>query len=200
MYELNILYHINQYFTMEDFVMKKEKNSSRKKRGKLGKISRIIILVFCALIVIGFIFGPDSDKDSSDSTTTATDSTATTEIKPNTSKMVDDIARKAKRVAKEEPVTKEKRDKAVKYIAKHYPKYFANNKVMEKTMYYGYYLEYAYSENGPKDVYVNLGMDTYQVVKGVYRNVDKTTDDIVIENLKQIKEGLNKLGYKVSTK
>lgn len=185
---------------MEDFIMKKEKSSSKKKHGKLWKISRNIIIAFCALIVIGFIFGSDSDKDSSDSTTATTASTATTEIKPNTSQMVDDIARKARKAAKEEPVTKEKRDKAVKYIVKHYPKYFTNNKVMEQTMYYGYYLEYAYSENGPKDVYANLGMDTYQVVKGVYRNVDKTTDDIVVENLKQIKKGLNQLGYKVSAK
>ena len=80
--------------------MKKEKSSSKKKHGKLWKISRNIIIAFCALIVIGFIFGSDSDKDSSDSTTATTASTATTEIKPNTSQMVDDIARKARKAAK----------------------------------------------------------------------------------------------------
>ena len=67
------------------------------------------------------------------------------------------------------------------------------NETMEKTMYYGYYLEYAYSKNGPENIYANLGIDTYQAVKGVYRNVDKVEDDIVQENLRQIEEWLSKL-------
>ena len=184
---------------------------------KFNKIARIIISAFFIIFLIFFFIPTDNSDDvkttekttnqAKESTTqtkktaetTTTQAKKTTAIKPNTSQMVDDIAHRAKKSAKKGPF-KEKRDEAVNYIVKHYPKYFTYNKTMEKTMYYGYYLEYAYAADGYDNVYVNLGMDTYQAVKGVYRNVDKVTDDIVVANLRQIKKGLNKLGYKVNSK
>ena len=112
---------------------------------------------------------------------------------PNTSKMVDYLAREAKKSATQ-AATEEKRNEAVSFIADNYPDYFKDNETMESTIYYGYFLEYAYADNGPENLYANLGMDAYQAVKGVYRNVDKAEDDIVQENLLQIKEALSQLG------
>lgn len=162
---------------------------------------RLLTLGLAAAMALSFTAcGGDSEKSTTEAKKTTEKitaaSTTAAEIKPNTSQMVDSIAHRAKRSANK-AATQEKRNEAINYIVKHYPKYFKNNKTMEKTMYYGYYLEYAYAKNGSDNVYANLGMDTYQAVKGVYRKVDKTTDDIVVENLRQIKEGLNKLGYKV---
>lgn len=116
--------------------------------------------------------------------------------KPNTSAMVDYIARKAKEAANIS-ASEEKRDEAIKYIKDNYPNYFSDNETMEKTMYYGYYLEYAYSKNGSTNLYANLGMDTYQAVKYVYRNTETQDDTHVQENLRQIAEALSELGYTV---
>ena len=110
--------------------------------------------------------------------------------------MVDYIAQEAKKSANKS-ASEEKRDEAITYIVDHFPDFYENNTVMENTMYYGYYLEYAYSQNGPENLYANLGMDTYQAVKYVYRNVEKPEDDSTLANLDQIKESLLDLGYDV---
>lgn len=123
---------------------------------------------------------------------TAIESESASEPKPNTSGMVDYIAKEAKASANI-GASEEKREEAIAFIRDNYPNYFTDNETMEKTMYYGYYLEYAYSKNGSENIYANLGIDAYQAVKGVYRNVDKVEDDIVQENLRQIEEGLSKL-------
>ena len=123
---------------------------------------------------------------------TAIESESASEPKPNTSGMVDYIAKEAKASANI-GASEEKRKEAISFIRDNYPNYFIDNETMEKTMYYGYYLEYAYSKNGSENIYANLGIDAYQAVKGVYRNVDKVEDDIVQENLRQIEEGLSKL-------
>lgn len=123
-------------------------------------------------------------------TTSETQATTEThESKPqaNTSEMVDYIARKAKSDSIDATETEIQR--AIKYIRKHYPNYFSNNKVMEKSMYYGYYLEYANYDSTTTE----LGMDTYQAIKYVYRGAEKTTDQHVTENLRQIKKSLNNL-------
>lgn len=114
----------------------------------------------------------------------------------NTSEMVDYIASEAKKSANE-AATEEKRDEAINYIYENYPDYFKDNDTMEKTMYYGYYLEYAYAKNGEDNIYANLGMDAYQAVKYVYRGSETTDDDHVTANLEQIKDSLSELGYTV---
>lgn len=136
----------------------------------------------------------DASTEVQESTTEVTTSetqatTETHESKPqaNTSEMVDYIARKAKSDSIDATETEIQR--AIKYIRKHYPNYFSNNKVMEKTMYYGYYLEYANYDSTT----TALGMDTYQAIKYVYRGAEKTTDQHVTENLRQIKKSLNNL-------
>lgn len=119
-------------------------------------------------------------------------------IEPNTNEMVAQIASEAKKSANES-ASEEKRDEAINFIYENYPDYFTDNDTMEKTMYYGYYLESAYAKNGSDNIYANLGMDTYQAVKYVYRNVETTDDDHVISNLKQIADALAEIGYYVET-
>lgn len=66
---------------------------------------------------------------------------------------------------------------------------------MEQAIYYGYYLEFAYDIN--ESQYAELGMDVEQAVKYVYRGTEAVEDDHVQENLNQIAEILNALGYDV---
>lgn len=188
--------------------MKKKENqlqtdSAPKKKDK--KKSGCLVVVSAA-VIIGVIAtaGGNSSSDSKTASSVASLEGAETEImqesttepvsvpEPNTSDMVDYIAKEAKASANVGS-TEEKREEAISFIQDNYPNYFIDNETMEKTMYYGYYLEYAYSKNGPENIYANLGIDTYQAVKGVYRNVDKVEDDIVQENLRQIEEWLSKL-------
>jgi len=122
-------------------------------------------------------------------TTATVEQTETTTSKPNTSARVDEIARQAKADAKN--IDTEKTIDAVKYIKENYPNYFTNNEVMEKTMYYGYLLEYGYKDTNK--AYAELGMDAYQVVKYVYRGAEKVEDISTQENLKQIAKDLDKI-------
>lgn len=64
-------------------------------------------------------------------------------------------------------------------------------------MYYGYYLERGFKDTAPNDYY-NLGMDSYQVVKYVYRGVEKVEDEATQANLSQIKKSLEGLGFNVN--
>ena len=64
-------------------------------------------------------------------------------------------------------------------------------------MFYGYYLEYANAKNGSDNLGANVGMDTYQAVKYVYRGSETSDDQHVTANLDQIKDGLSQLGYSV---
>ena len=117
-------------------------------------------------------------------------------VEENTSDMVDIIAHAAKANAKYS-ASNDKKEEAISYIASNYPEYFTDNSVMEKTMYYGYYLDYACADDESTYNYASIGTDAYQVVKYVYRNAEQKDDQPVLENLKQIKEGLEKIGYSV---
>lgn len=175
-------------------------------RRKVGMITSIITLALTVIILIAAAVSGDDSMTENEQVETVTEtisaetevasSEAETETMPeaNTSAMVDYIAAEAKKSANQ-AATEEKRDEAIEYISSHYPNYFADNETMEKTMYYGYYLEYAYMSDDPTNVYANLGMDTYQAVKYVYRGTESVEDDHVTENLRQISEWLNKLGY-----
>lgn len=169
------------------------------------KIKVGISIFFLILILYGlFATGKETAESSSEElNTTAANVIESSESEesesipdPNTSAMVDYIARQAKKSANIS-ATEEKRNEAIDFIVANYPDYFSNNELIEKTMYYGYYLEYAYAKNGSENLYANLGIDVYQAVKGVYRSVDKIEDDIVQENLRQIQEALSELGYEV---
>ena len=117
-------------------------------------------------------------------------------VEQNTSEMVDTIAHAAKASANYSS-SSEKGDEALSFISALYPNYFTDNSVMEKTMYYGYYLEYAYAKNVPTNLGANVGMDTYQAVKYVYRGSESTDGQHITSNLDQIKDELSQLGYSV---
>ena len=182
-------------------------------RRKIGLITSIITLGLTVIILIAAAFsGDDSATEASEQVETVTEiASAETEIsssetetiaetetvpEANTSAMVDYIAAEAKKSANQ-AATDEKRDEAIEYIFSHYPNYFDDNETMEKTMYYGYYLEYAYEANDPSNVYANLGMDADQAVKYVYRGTETIEDDHVTENLRQIAVALSSIGYDV---
>lgn len=171
-----------------------KKGNEKKKGGCIKYFLTTFILIMVIFVVLAITSsgsGGDESVETSDLTTSPS-----ADPEPNTSAMVDYIASEAKKSANE-GATGEKRDEAINYIVDNYPNYFTDNDVMEKTMYYGYYLEYAYAQNGPENLYANLGMDAYQAVKYVYRNTETTEDDHVQENLRQIKETLGEMGYSV---
>lgn len=195
-------------------VGRKCKDTQTPGRRKVGMVTSIITLALTVLILIAAAVSGDDNTAETEQTEIATEiesiesEVATTEAEPtpetetvpeaNTSAMVDYIAAEAKKSANQ-AATEEKRDEAIEYISSHYPNYFADNETMEKTMYYGYYLEYAYMSDDPTNVYANLGMDTYQAVKYVYRGTETVEDEHVQENLKQIAEILEALGYDAET-
>ena len=179
----------------------KYKDTQTPGRRKIGLITSIITLGLTVIILIAAaVSGDDSATESAETeiASSEAETIAETETAPeaNTSAMVDYIAAEAKKSANQ-AATDEKRDEAIEYIFSHYPNYFDDNETMEKTMYYGYYLEYAYEADDPTNVYVNLGMDAYQAVKYVYRGTETIEDDHVTENLRQIAEALSSIGYDV---
>lgn len=114
---------------------------------------------------------------------------------PNSSAMVDSLIRKGKSDSKK--ATVETLNTALDFIKNNIDNLFKDNKTMENVIYYGSILEYYYKSNnqnsGFKDVRGEIGMDAVQAVKYVYRNAEQQTDQHVIENIQQVKEGLAKI-------
>lgn len=172
-------------------------------------ITSIITLALTVIILIAAAVSGDDSTTENEQVETATEtisaetevasSEAETETMPeaNTSAMVDYIAAEAQESANQ-AATDEKRDEALDFIASSYPEYFSDNETMEQAIYYGYYLEFAYDIN--ESQYAELGMDVEQAVKYVYRGTEAVEDEHVQENLKQIAEILEALGYDVETK
>lgn len=175
-------------------------------RRKVGMITSIITLALTVIILIAAAVSGDDSMTENEQVETVTEtisaetevasSEAETETMPeaNTSAMVDYIAAEAQESANQ-AATDEKRDEALDFIASSYPEYFSDNETMEQAIYYGYYLEFAYDIN--ESQYAELGMDVEQAVKYVYRGTEAVEDDHVQENLNQIAEILNALGYDV---
>lgn len=119
------------------------------------------------------------------------------EPEPNTSEKVDAIAFSAKDAAKES-ITDAERDEAIDFIVEHYPDYYTDNETMEQTMFYGFWLDYAYKDDEANQDYAKLGTDVAQAVKYVYCGTDKIEDDATQLNLEQVQKGLETLGYTVN--
>lgn len=83
-----------------------------------------------------------------------------------------------------------KTQEAVRWIKSNYPAYYNSAEMMEQTMYYGYLLDYAYDDSKTES---ELGMDTYQAIKYVYRGNETVDDSATQSNLLQIKKSLDKL-------
>ena len=112
-------------------------------------------------------------------------SAATNGVEKNSSAMVDTIARLAK--ADAETAAESELETAIAFIRDTYPDYFVDDATMEKTMYYGCLLDYAFDDS---DIRSNLGTDANQAVKYVYRKVETVEDQATQENLSQIQEAL----------
>lgn len=106
---------------------------------------------------------------------------------PNTSAAVDELILKGKNNSKS--ATKDNIKEAIKFINDNYNKYWADNETMQKTMYYGALLEYSNEDKVIKE----LGVDSEQVVKYIYRKAEKVEDSSTQSNLEQIKKSLNKI-------
>ena len=98
------------------------------------------------------------------------------------------------RAAAAEGVTDAQRDEAVKFIADHYPNYYADNETMEQAMAYGFLLKYAYRDDEASQAYAWLGRDVEQAITYVYRRYETVEDEATQTNLERIQERLEELG------
>ena len=166
------------------------------KNKKFNIPTRIVITILGVFIIFCIMGGSKGSTENNNTkqtiaitTTEANVNEEQSEItiaKPNTSSKVDEISIQAKNDAKN--IDDGKTIEAINFIKENYPNYFESNEVMEKTMYYGYLLEYGYKNKNNN--YADLGMDAYQVVKYVYRGAEKVEDISTQENLKQIVKDL----------
>lgn len=157
---------------------------------KKKSIKNLILVMIVFFILSGF-----TDKKNSISTNTATNKIQSVEnndkflitSQPNTSEAVDELILKGKNDSKN--VTEDDIKEAIKFINNNYNKYWVDNETMQRTLYYGALLEYS-SEN--KDI-KELGLDSVQVIKYVYRGLEKIEDESTQSNLEQIKKSLDKI-------
>ena len=185
--------------------MKEENNNNTpKEKKKLGCFPKfLIMLVVVAVLLFIIVSIGTSGENEEESTTMFTTAYSTEYAEPNTTKMVENIVKKARYDASQ-GISEEQRNEAIEYIYKNYDNYFESNEIMENVMYYGSLLEYAYTEDAKNSSpettefnYYSLGRDANQCVKYVYRNVEDVSDQATQINLEQIKEALEKLGYTV---
>ena len=185
--------------------MSKSEKKAGPGEGKNGKKKWIIVGVVAVLVLAAAVGGnKGSDQTagtpSSESPTQASapaeSGPSAAEPEPNTSAKVDALAREAKDSVAGS-VTEEMRDEAAAFIVEHYPDYYGDNETMERAMFYGFWLEYAYDGDEGARNYYNLGMDMEQAVKYVYRGAEKAEDEATKENLAQIKESLEAIGQTV---
>lgn len=186
--------------------MSKSEKKAGPGEGKNGKKKWIIVGVVAVLVLAAAVGGnkgsdqtagtPSSEPPIQSSAPAETDQPAAAEPEPNTSAKVDALAREAKDSVAGD-VTEEMRDEAVAFIVEHYPDYYGDNETMERAMFYGFWLEYAYDGDEGARNYYNLGMDMEQAVKYVYRGAEKAEDEATKENLTQIKESLEAIGQTV---
>lgn len=186
--------------------MSKSEKKAESGEGKNGKkkwiVAGVVVVVLLAAAVGGNkgnnqsagTSGPEPSAQAS--APAETDPPAVSEPEPNTSAKVDALAREAKDSVAE-GVTEEKRDEAVSFIVEHYPDYYGDIETMERAMFYGFWLEYAYADDEAARDYNNLGMDMSQAVKYVYRGAEKVEDEATQENLGQIKKSLEAIGQTV---
>lgn len=106
----------------------------------------------------------------------------------NTSGAVDAICIMAKNDAKS--ITEDQTKEALAFISKNYPKYFLDNATMEKTMYYGALLNYAFKDDDPRS---RVGSNAVKAVKYVYRGAEKASDESTKNALNKIKKELTKI-------
>lgn len=86
--------------------------------------------------------------------------------------------------------TDEQISEAISAIRDNHPQYYNGPEQMELYMYYGYLLDFAFDDSDPRS---ELGMDTYQAIKYVYRGSETVLDSATKANLDQIEKDLQKI-------
>lgn len=168
-------------------------------RKKPIKISAIALSACIVLFFFSIFMTPTPNQDSSvgsaDQSAQKESGSAPDETdeapEPNTSAMVDYIAKQAK--ADAVGATDAELEDAYQYICDTYTDCFGSNDVMEKMMYSGWLLEYAYQDNNDMRLYAEIGMDAEQLVKGVYRGAEEPTDDGPVSNMDQISKAISEI-------
>lgn len=169
---------------------------------KLWKVFGIVVLIIFILFIILIVvaLNSDSGSDTSASTDPQTLSDEAASLSQVRGAKTDELIRKARTDA--EHITDAQTKEAVEYIYNQYGHYFDSDEVMENIIYYGYLLEYGYSDDYSTDavakMYTDLGSDAYRLVKYVYRGTESSTDERMRTNLEQIREDLSALGYSVN--
>ncbi len=177
---------------------------------KLETKIKIILGVMLAVIFFSIVFylnslGNDysengnssissSEQDSLSSSNSSSSQNVNSEeelVKYGTSEDVDNIAHTAKEDA--QSIDTDKTNEAIEFITINYGNYFKDKETMERTMYYGFLLEYAYESNDIMSDYYKLGRDTEQCIKYVYRGAESVEHDSVQANLYQIQKSLIKI-------
>ena len=153
-----------------------------RKKWTLGLLICFVLVIVSAIMISA---GGSSNSGS------ASAAPAEEDPEPNTSAMVDSIARQAK--ADAENASDADLEKAYDYIKANYKDCFGDNETMEQMMYNGWLLEYTYDGNESMRDYYNLGMDAEQLVKYVYRGAETKDDQSTQENIKQIEESIQKI-------
>lgn len=168
--------------------MAKEQRKSKRKRW-------IIVLV---ILIIGAL---GSNKDAAENENAVPEVTPTVEVtatpspteevapERGTTAMVDHIVS----IAKEDaggPDAEAKAVAAYEWIVENVPQWYDGPEIMEQAIYNGTIVEYFYYVTDR--VRSDIGADTVQSVKYVYRGVETVLDDATQENIRQIKEGIEK--------
>ena len=173
-----------------------EQHKKRERKGCLNKVLAFFAVVL-ALFIILVVAALNSD---SSETTVSEPQTYNDEVANESrekSEITDNIIRQAREDASQ--ITDEQTKEAVNFIYEHYNHYFENDEIMEKCIYYGSLLQYAYEDDYKTDLtaktYTDLGSDTVRLVKYVYRGTESSTEKRMSINLEQIKEDLIYLGY-----
>lgn len=155
------------------------------------KNTKKVVLLLLSLVLVVSLLGCGEDENKQSTAEMLQEKISSSNVEPNTNEMVDYIhAFASENATKDEALKKE----AIDFILNNKNNFFKDNATMELCMYYGYWMEKAYGDDTDKTV-AKLGMDTYQVAKYVYRNIDTPETPDTLENLKQIDDGLKELGY-----
>lgn len=157
----------------------------QKRRKSMKLIAGIAFLLLLLIILVG-----SCGNNENDTITSPIQEQPINEIDSNTTAKVDDLITKAKADA-ESANAADLASNAWKWIVDTVPEWYDSNEIMEKAIYNGALVEYYFTDKD--DIRAEVGMDTVQAVKYVYRGAEAVLDDATQENIQQVKEGIEKV-------
>lgn len=160
-----------------------------KEKKKKGKGCWIILAIFVSVVVL-FVCAATSGVDKAN-TDISTNEEILDEnnVESGTSAKVDLIVRQAKMDAQATDA-ETKAEQAYNWIVENVPQWYDGAEVMEKAIYNGALVEYFYE--GKNSLRAEIGVDTVQSVKYVYRGVETVLDEATKNNLDKIQKNIAK--------